>query len=185
MQNVYFHEIHFYENIWKNLTAFQKQNSKSFSLVPKFYAASHQIPGEEIIILEDLTPSGFRVLPRHAIFDDDHLKLALKAYGELHGISAAYRAHYPEEYHKLTNRMEDALYSIFKTEFFQDCLNLFLNQTMNMMENGDIKTKLIKYVDNYLDILKNSIKYEGKNPVLLHGDCWSSNMMFKYDVSMS
>lgn len=42
-----------------------------------------------------------------------------------------------------------------------------------------------KYIKHGLDIIKKAWTYEGKYPLLTHGDCWSNNMMFKYDVVMT
>jgi thiamine kinase-like enzyme len=40
--------------------------------------------------------------------------------------------------------------------------------------------KLKKYIENSKEILYESINYSGKYYGILHGDCWSNNMMFKY-----
>lgn len=184
MQNLTIHEIYFYQNIWRSLEKFQKDfHGITFSLVPKSYAFS-LVLGREILILENLKHSGYKTLPKDASFDDSHLKLALEAYGKFHGISAAFRKYNPSEYIKLTKDVDKSFDTLLAEDFFQTYLGVYIQNTRDNLNDERMKVKMAKYIENYMDILKNSMKYNGKNPVIIHGDCWSSNLMFKYDVSI-
>lgn len=183
MQHLYIHEIYFYHDIWSEMEKFQNEfQGVTSHLIPKCYAVC-RVSGKEILVLENLRLSGFKVLPKDVVFDDNHFELALRAYGKFHGISAAFREHNPREYGKLTYQSEKCINTVFQEDFFQVLMDAYLQNTRDMISDEKIKVKMSKYVTNYKDMLRNSIKYNGRNSVIIHGDCWSSNLMFKYDVS--
>lgn len=179
-----YNEDQFYAKIWTNIKNFQKRSTRIIpsEIITRYYASNSE---KGTIILENLAPLGFKALDKHTAFEYKHIKPLMKSYGQFHGFSAAYREYNQDEYRNLTVGLENAVFSLFDTNFFQVFVFEFMKQTSNMAKNKQIKNKMEKYINNVNELLKDAIKYCGKNPVIAHGDCWSGNMMFKYDVSMN
>lgn len=178
-----YNENQFYANIWTNIKNFQKRFNqiKASEIIPRYYSSNS---ANGTIILENLAPLGFKALDKRTAFEDKHIKALMMSYGQFHGFSAAYREYNHEKYRSFTVGLENGLFSLFDTNFFQGFIFEFMKQTASMAKNKQVKDKMEKYNKNVIELLKDAIKYCGKNPVIVHGDCWSGNMMFKYDVSM-
>lgn len=185
MEVLYFNEIHFYTTIWKALQQFQDGFSGlQFNKIAKLYSAC-SIPGKETLVMENLKYSDYRLFPRDGTFDDVHVKLLMKSYGQFHGTSAAYREHHPEEYKKLTFVLRDTMKCItLGNEHVCQYMRAAMKRLQSIVDDEKIKEKLNVYAEKAAEIAVNSVKYEGKNPVVSHGDCWSNNLMFKFDVSI-
>lgn len=185
MEVLYFNEIHFYKTIWKELRNFQNGfPGIHFNKIAKFYCCSVD-PGKEKLVMENLQYSGYKMFPRDGTFDDIHVKLLMKSYGQFHGISAAYREHHPKEYKKLTCDLKNALECItLGNKQVCDFIMSSIKRLQSLVEDEKIKAKLRVYTERAPQMALDAIKYEGKNPVVNHGDCWSNNLMFKFDVSI-
>lgn len=186
LSKLYFNEIIFYEKIWKQLDKFQKsfQNVKQFNRIPKCYASSSEVKSQEKLVLENLKCLQYEMYPRPKSFDDNHMKLLVETYGHYHGLSAAYRELNPEEFMKLSRLLKDSTSSLFQFDIFRILVQMCMMRNYNTFVDETIRKKLKKYIDHLSDIVNDSLKYDGKNPVINHGDCWSNNMLFLNDVSI-
>lgn len=181
----YFNEIHFYTIIWTKLDNFQRSFSSviPFDKIPQCYAVNCDTD-KRILVLENLKYEGFEMFKRDAAFTDTHMKLLLKLYGQFHGISAAFRELKRAAFEKMVADLKDSQETFFKMNSMRIYLQLFMAETDLMLQDEQIKEKFKRYVDHCPEIAMDAIKYDGRNPVILHGDCWSNNIMFKFDVSM-
>lgn len=184
MENTFFNEIHFYQNIWKAFDKFQRRfpQMKPFDKIPKFYYASGDCHIQKLV-MENLKYSGYRTFPRGEAFSDDQLAYILTEYGRFHGLSTAFRKHNPEEYKLLVDPLKDSTTNVVEMRVMKGYVLICMNRLISMVKNEAIKQKLGKYGTEAIQIVLNSLKYKGKNPVLNHGDCWSNNIMVKYEVS--
>lgn len=184
--NLYFNEIQFYQNIWKTLEKFQKKfpRSQPFDKLCKCYAAINEVAKEKIV-MEDLKVLGYQLVPRSDAYNEQQIVLLLKLYGHFHGISAAFRQYNPEEFKSLTQSLKNSTESVFTIPAMRLYITVCCNHMYELVENESVKEKLGIYYEKCTEKALNSIRYDGKNPVLNHGDCWSNNIMLKYDVSNS
>lgn len=184
MTKTFFNEIYFYKTIWPMLDEFQKSfpSFQPLDKIPKFYGSSSTL-GAEKLVLENLKSLGFEMFPRNASFNDSHMKLLLTSYGKFHGLSTAFRIFHSEETRKIRDELGNPVEDVLNTDIMSKYTLYCLKEVENMVENEDIKKKLKRYTERGMDIALECLKYTGKNPVLKHGDCWSNNMLFKFDVS--
>lgn len=185
VSNSFYNEIYFYEKIWPELDKFQKSfpDVTRFTHIPKFYAAL-KTPGEEKLLIENLKYSGFQLFPRSKPFDDIHMKLLMKTYGHYHALSASYREYNPDEFKILTNVLKDSTGSVLEMKRLALFTTFCFQQNYDMVTDGNVKEKIKKYIKNSSKIAKENLMYNGKNPVINHGDCWSNNFMFNMNVSI-
>lgn len=186
MDITFSNETHFYQNIWTTLDAFQREypQVKPFDKLPKVHSALNE-SGKRKLVIENLKHLGFGMFPRDWAYDDVQTKFLMESYGRFHATSTAFREKHPEDYNKLVSELRDAGKAITKLEIMRDYMVSCMKQTRDMMDNEEIRARLNKLCENGLNIARDSKKYFGRNPVIIHGDCWSNNIMVKNDVGIS
>lgn len=180
----YNNEIQFYTNIVPKLEEVQKLSLVHVPLaIPKFYHAS-SVPGDEFLILENINKQGFQMLRMQQQLDHDHLSLILEKYAQFHGLSLAFKTFQPEEFDRLTSKLHHHYKNLFKThggklvELYQTVYDS-LDDADSQPEKETIK----KIIDHSDEISSTIIAGADDDFItLLHGDCWSNNNMFKYEI---
>lgn len=182
IRSTFLREIAFYEDIYPTMDEFQKEKGieDRFESVPKFYK-SIQTDKEEIIVLENIRERGFQLWDRKNQFDDAHFQMLFKEYAKYHAISFALQHYKLEKYYDLSKNLYDMFTpGIFSFEFFT-AFKMSIEVIHNLYQDDEIKRDLTQLKDNLMKYFEHIINNKGKRVVITHGDCWSSNMMFKYD----
>jgi hypothetical protein len=178
-----------YFSIRKSVPLFKKFEedhgiSKPFASVPEYFFSDGQL-GKEIIVLKDITKERFVLREKDLLLDDNHARLIFKTYGHFHAISFCLKDQKPEEFSRLTKLFLNVWNQFFEKGSFLHIIKSQVEtayEALDSREHAEIKVKLKKYVDNCKEILNECLNYNGKYYAILHGDCWSNNMMFKYQV---
>jgi hypothetical protein len=182
----YKNEIFFYSEICPTFKKFEEDHgiSKPFNSVPEYFVSDDQLE-KEIIVLQDITKEGFVLRDKELLFDDDHTRFIFKTYGHFHAISFCLKEQKPEEFSRLTKSLKNIWKEIFEKGSFFNIIKIHVEtayEALDPREHTEIMVKLKKYIENCKEIFYESISCTGKYFGILHGDCWSNNMMFKYQV---
>ncbi|KAJ3659966.1 hypothetical protein Zmor_011627 [Zophobas morio] len=184
----FLNEIYFYTNLLPTFQKFEKERGQStyVEFVPKCFNVSAKEP-EEVLILENLKASGFEMFDKKLVLDEDHVRLIFKTYGRYHGYSFVLRDQNPEEFERLSKGCCNVYNEFLKNDFFINHMGELVKMAQGTLlpgEDDEVIEKFGKYGDIDLrDIFKDAISEEMDYSVILHGDCWSNNMMFKYEKS--
>ncbi|CAH1406812.1 unnamed protein product [Nezara viridula] len=144
----------------------------------------HYDPRLSYILLEDLNASGYSVVPRQKGLDLDHAILALRGLGKYHGMAKVL------EQRGIISKDNYKSNEIFSNTKVIKAIPYagFINLAKGMQESWgpeweETAKKLMIPFDPFAEMLVKigNIQTETKFTVLIHGDCWSNNMMFKYD----
>ncbi|XP_056634739.1 uncharacterized protein LOC130443883 [Diorhabda sublineata] len=183
---LYKNEALFYNIIWPKFTNLQQDvmGKMIFDNVPKCYGSEIK-PGEECIVLENLRSQGFETFPKSEYLDKKMLEMIFKKYGELHALSFAYKMKDSTSFEITcgqlipywTGAKNIIPLKVSIQTLFQKCVSY------TSKYNSKLQSKMEKINENPLDAFIDSNYYKGKYGVLLHGDCWSNNMMFQFDSS--
>ncbi|KAJ3649967.1 hypothetical protein Zmor_021680 [Zophobas morio] len=184
MDMVYQNEISFYSEIVPAFRQFEQEQhvSKPFDSIARYFTSNSQI-GREIIVFEDITKMGYILREKDLLLDDAHAKLIFETYGHYHAISFCLKNKKPEEFARLTASLHPIWKNLGEKERFLTFLKASLKDTqesLNPDEDEIVLEKFRKYVDNTQEIFLESCDYKGQYSGIVHGDCWSNNMMFKY-----
>lgn len=176
-------EATFYTTVFPTLDQLQreKQVNQPF-LIPKCYATSLK-EGEEALALEDLKAAGFEMCDRKKPLDEAQIALVLKQYGKLHALSSALRDQNPQIFKGISSSVTDLSALFFHN--LADCFKMQALINAEMLERFSLtaESEVARNVAEKLEEIL-TIPCEPDDPyaVLIHGDCWCNNMMFKYDV---
>ena len=183
----------------ENLSVFEKEEHFFNVLVKNFagenldvsFAPKCILCEPKFILLEDLSPLGYKNVSNKNTFDLYHCEVALKALASFHASSIVY-----EEIKSIERGSRyvlcDEKPSCFEDKLFENTGNAcsrFLNCTLlglfAMIERlpqsevspDEYKMKLTDILEGLANPAETP---EGRN-VVLHGDLWSNNFMFKYE----
>lgn len=184
-KNFFEKEIYFYGEVWPYLRKYYKNVSeKELTLVPKYLGTSNE--ERKRIILENIRPQGYELYDKRKPFDDDHLRIIFKTYGLYHGISMALRTQDYDEYNRLVGNYSNIhLYLYVDSTYGRNFVQRIkeIQTFFDPVEDAAVLEKLRFYEESGLQMLYKCVTENLPHEVILHGDCWSNNFMFKYDVS--
>ncbi|GJQ78464.1 hypothetical protein Trydic_g11581 [Trypoxylus dichotomus] len=182
--DIYSNEICFYESVVPKYMDFlnEKGITDGFRNVPKCYGSAEN----KILALENLRRTGYELCDKTLVGNEEHIELVFKTYAKYHAIGFVYKEQKPEEYSNILQGVTDlfrnpskefdeqrvAIGKIAMQDFFKKLDpkrdKFILDQSQHIVD------KLIEFGAGV-----NAMPYA--NPILIQGDCWCNNMMFKYD----
>ncbi|XP_069690891.1 uncharacterized protein [Periplaneta americana] len=187
--------------VMSKVKAFQRESEALKSTLPSMYKLlNEKSPGQfqpfsakylynnddddssSIIILDDLKKQGFRMAERTCGLDLQHCILVMRTIARFHAASAVLHHKDPE----LFNTFDK---SVFREDFREDIENFFAKNVRNVATEVEkwpdygnrYATKLHNLADESVDLITESCKRKDDDfNVLIHGDLWLNNMMFRY-----
>nr|XP_022920120.1 uncharacterized protein LOC111428703 [Onthophagus taurus] len=186
LRNCYITEINFYTKIYPLLRKFQldRGDVKPFINIAKCYGYSLKNNGEGIV-MENLKEAGFSVCERRRTMSKQHIKLALEEFSHLHALSYALKEYHPKVFNEIVAPMTDNFLTFLRNADFKSVFDRILDRIIDCPKikfNGNVVNALTKFRGNYMEFFEEmSMGVGNKYSVITHGDCWTNNMMFKYD----
>ncbi|CAH0550363.1 unnamed protein product [Brassicogethes aeneus] len=185
IRDVFLNEVFFYKECFPVLQQLQSElDLPKFNIAPKCFYTSIE-PENEYLAMENLKASGFELYPKEEIVPYDHFEFIFKIYANLHATSVVLRKTQPEKFEKLASNFKEVATKSFDNPNFNNLWGTMFKQTGEKLIPGQddeaIKAFEKKYFNNGISHFMDSWKYHGQDPVINHGDCWSNNMMFKYN----
>ncbi|XP_072386439.1 uncharacterized protein [Diabrotica undecimpunctata] len=180
-------EVHFYTKVIPALKEFQKFYPKVeiFDNIPKCFATSSK-EGKEKLVMENLKLNDYKIHPKKIPLNSKMYETIFKTYGKFHGISYAFKHYHPEQFTELGKGYYQTIKMLFDQGLMQSAIVNCCNKIKEFLEEEDeikILDNFKKYCDNGPQMFLDALEYKSPYSVLAHGDCWSNNMMFKYNKS--
>ncbi|KAJ8926031.1 hypothetical protein NQ315_009886, partial [Exocentrus adspersus] len=185
IREVFQNEIYFYTQVWKRLNKFQERipSRYHFQKLARCIASVSDLNSEKIVF-ENLKFLGFELQDKKLPLSKEQFELIMKEYGKFHALSFAYKALCPDNYAELVKELQDVYSTLINGEGFQSGMKIVNEICMENLK-GTVDERIIEkyklYTDNYVEMFQDSLDCRTKYTVITHGDCWSNNMMFKYD----
>ncbi|XP_042230324.1 uncharacterized protein LOC121871847 isoform X2 [Homarus americanus] len=151
------------------------------------YFSSHEIKGEELIVMEDLRPDGFKMFDRMKGMDKAHAILVLKELGRLHAASILIQSKIQPalgEKYKVIEK-DFTYYNKTLEEWGQEMLASMVTNGAAMLDNIGDYDKVVVWLNEFardvINVFREQLKKVPPFEVLCHGDCWNNNILFKYN----
>lgn len=183
-------EVFVYSDVLPAFVKFQEEKKINKSLgffdFPKcFFAEYSEEKDDAIIIMEDLKENGYRMWNKFDPINYDHTKLVVAALGKLHAVSFAMKAQRPEIFAKY-KELDDFMSKKLEEESFLGMLVMNVDRAAGTIDENDVKrrNRVLKLKENLKQIMLDAVNPELAEPyaIVTHGDCWSNNFMYQYNV---
>ncbi|XP_018328485.1 uncharacterized protein LOC108739198 isoform X1 [Agrilus planipennis] len=152
------------------------------SLAKCFRADDNEM--NERIVLEDISKKGFYMLKGTGGLDDHHLRISLEAMGRFHALSFAYRSQQPEKFKLLEKGATNIQKHVYTVSKFYDILEEKCKRTADLFDSEEdtlLREKFEKFVNfEAKNWIMNIPEAHNNEMAILHGDCWSNNLLFHY-----
>ncbi|XP_001866279.2 uncharacterized protein LOC6049544 [Culex quinquefasciatus] len=177
-------EVVFYNQILPQFAAFQQSKStdrsRIFLAVPQCYLAQ-----DDLVMLEDLRVRGFSTPERQAGIGQEQMRATLGELSKFHAVSLAYRLQHPNEFAKLTAKISEGFFAPKNAEWYKKYYAILTRNAIRMVTESIAEKRYLEKFEGFLaNIFENMVELvgrESKLAVVCHGDCWTNNILFKYD----
>lgn len=151
---------------------------------PKCYGCLSEEP-HEVILLEDLKVSNYVMLDMFTSLSNDAVKLVLKKFTMLHALSFAMKKYEPGIYDILQSKLVNIWNKASVSEEFKAFFNEIENSVLEVLDDDKYIKAVRGLVAQTISQITKIEKYEmnSKHLVIQHGDAWTNNLMFKFEVS--
>lgn len=186
---IFAREAFVYNELLPTFVEFQRQKGlsakESFLSFPKCHLAIIDTENaEHIIIMDDIKVKGFSMWPKSEASRLDHCRLVIDALAKLHAVSFALKDQRPEVFQKF-KLLNDLQRSIFNksVKMFREVYDAVLR----LLHDGNQKMIIEDFKENILLYFNNCISEDtyDRCSVVTHGDCWTNNVLFKYNNVVS
>lgn len=170
----------FYEKVFPTFRNLQRslRIEEPFENVPQFFGSS-TTEGKEVIFLENLKELGFTLWEKNLPMNEAHLRLVMGIYGKLHAVSHALKLRNPGKFQEIRNLASNGVF----LDFFKESRGFYFRNFKEMSRRfPEFYEDIEKVGEGVMEFLFGDAVNIDEDSVFLHGDCWSNNMLFKYEV---
>lgn len=186
--NVFRQEIYFYETVAPRFCEFlQKKGVPAVLKIPRCFKTC-SMDKREFLILENMKEVDYKMWDRKMAMEEDHVTMVLREYGRLHAISYAMKDQQPEIFKGLTDDLGDPhqewMMSPDLEQFYAKMLARAEKSLDVVLHKEELKQFEV-FKGEITDFLKRLPELVDEHSVIIHGDGWTNNMLFQYNVSFA
>ncbi|XP_068896158.1 uncharacterized protein [Tenebrio molitor] len=184
IKEAFTNEIYVYNTVLPVFTEFQRKHGieNPFDSVPKYYGKFTD-ENTEVLVFENLKSAGYSLWNKKNPLTRKHINMVVEEYGKFHAISFAMQDQQPEKFQELSSELVDIFKQTMTSSAFGDVYSKGFDEVCDLLK-GDlddetlIKWKNLRKQVNY--IFTDMCEQPDVQKVILHGDCWNNNFMFKH-----
>jgi hypothetical protein len=114
----------------------------------------------------------------------DHIKLVLQAYGKWHAFSLALRNKRSQTFEKLVKNKINSFSSFVQKMQMVDIMFQVFERAKDLSRITNNERELLQFTTSEIkNIFTDFYAEDPARQVILHGDCWNNNFMFKTEVN--
>nr|XP_008195442.1 PREDICTED: uncharacterized protein LOC663050 isoform X1 [Tribolium castaneum]XP_015837002.1 PREDICTED: uncharacterized protein LOC663050 isoform X2 [Tribolium castaneum] len=175
-------EIFVYDQVLPTFRQLQKPGEDLLDFMPVCYFTHSESSGE-VLVLDNLKKQGFETSDRTKVLTSEHVRLVLEAYGKWHAFSYALRERNGPAFAKLAqNNINMFSYFILEVNLagnmwqeYDDAKNACFAQSGEILQKLDVTKQDAERI--FTELFDQDPDFR----VIVHGDCWNNNFMFKVE----
>lgn len=184
-------EVYIYNEVFPEFMKFQREEgikeNEGFHEIPKCYFAEfNEEKDDSIIIMADLREAGFTLWDKTVPTNFEHAQLVVAALGRFHAVSFAMKAKKPDVFEKFT-KLNDFMSEKMLDTTFGVMMKTNVEKAVDLFESSDTENRkrVARLSSDFNNDFKSLLDAKLSEPfnVITHGDCWSNNFMYSYEVS--
>lgn len=185
--DMFYNEVSFYKKILPALNLSNIDETLVNDLFPKFYYGNATLgkdPEKDILILVDLRKDGYRLTEETLFLDYDHIALAMKNLGRLHGLSYMAKQRNPEEFFRSTSQLVESRYGdieYWSYMFKFGVQRLFARLTAKGGKYSRVMNNYSEMISDTKKLLQRLLGPEEPMAVFCHGDYCRNNVLYRYN----
>ncbi|XP_066602468.1 uncharacterized protein [Prorops nasuta] len=180
---IFLREIFFYEKVLPIFADLLSEHHMQLGQFPTLHGVWAE-NGNEVLILEDLSRKGY-VMKSSKTLDYDHVSLAIQHLGRFHAYSFATRAKNPAAFEELKAMEEPIFFRQKRNSTSKSRGELYCDLVEEALKDEDkfYRDRFDAFRKIVYDELVEAVMGANAEPyaVVNHGDCWTNNILFKYD----
>lgn len=147
------------------------------------YGTYMEVPNE-IILLEDLQMSGFKILDKFISLTDENVRLVLKNLSILHSLSYVLKYKEPETFEKFCKSLVDFWAVMAKIPEIIKWFNQIDADVQMLLDDDKYKNVVKHKVTEVPNQSQKMAKFDvnSKHSIIQQGDLWTNNIMFRLEV---
>lgn len=171
-------EMEIYQNILPQFRRMLHEINDNTAIFPNAITVDR---ANEVLIFNDLREQGYIMPDRIKGLDAQHTKMTLESMAKMHALSIVLNEQQNGIYNRFVtgmfNRKSDAFHNFFTTQ-----MDALINEISKWPGYEYYVKKLINLRPNFIEkSTKVFDREDGDLHVLVHGDLWVNNTMFKYN----
>lgn len=185
--SVYDRETLIYSMVFANYLELQEERGipKKYDVFPKYYGSSSE-ENQESIVLEDLKAAGFDVCGRNKPMNHEQITMVFQAYAKIHALSYAFKKLRPEMFKKVVRGLHDLYFKqiLSSRDDFEGFVLRNIDSALKVVAGDDATIQKLKNLKQSMEEMMTTLMTNndyGKKGAIVHADCWSNNLMFKYE----
>lgn len=183
---LYSRELYMYSKLLPTFVRFQQERglseTESFLAFPKVFACeTDDKTGTSFLIMEDLRPKNYVMLPKEKIFPIDNELLVMRELGKFHAISFAMKDQRPNEFEEF-KQFKEAFVGVFLKTQLKSYAPTAIDRAIDAVDKSEHKKILQKFRKHFMERVENLINDPNSDAFcgINHGDLWSNNVLFQY-----
>jgi hypothetical protein len=181
-------EIYVYDTVFSVFTQFQRKHQieNPFDSVPKYYG-KFMNENIEVLVFDNVKNAGYSLWNKKNPLTRKHINMVVEEYGKFHAVSFAMQDQHPEQFEELSSGLQEVLKMVLKSNGLDGMLMKCTDEVYDLLK-GDLDDNILSTWKNFKSqmnyIFYDMCKEPDVKKVIIHGDCWNNNYMFKYAVSL-
>jgi hypothetical protein len=188
IKEAFTNEIYVYDTVLPVFTQFQRKHGieNPFDSVPKYYGKFTD-ENTEVLVFENLKIVGYSLWNKKNPLTRKHINMVVEEYGKFHAISFAMQEQQPEKFQELSSELQDVFKLFMTSSAFENMFSKGFDEVCDLLK-GDLDDETLITWSNFRNqfnyIFSDMCEQPDVKKVILHGDCWNNNFMYKHAVSL-
>jgi thiamine kinase-like enzyme len=186
VRQAFTNEIYMYNTVFPVFTEFQRKHGieNPYDSVPKCYGKLIT-ENMEIIVFDNLKDIGFTLWNKKKPLTRKHINMVMQEYGKFHAVSFAMQDQQPEKFEELSRGLQDVFKMFMNAGDTEAIFTRAFDEVHDLLKDDLDDNALLKWKNfrKQINFLLNDMCEEPDiKKVIIHGDCWNNNFMYKHAV---